>query len=99
MTLKTKHIFPYINLSLVIIVNILVCWTWFKILTAQNDTMFMGLLLIPLLLITIFYFGLLIWAIRLSKTTDELNDKKQTKNIILLLMNIIPMILIYKFTT
>jgi hypothetical protein len=94
-----EKIFPYTNLLLVIISNILVFWTWFKIGTAKSDTMFMGLLIIPLLVFTIYYLGLLLWAFRLLKTPKDQNDKRQVKNLILLLINVIPMVLIYKLTT
>jgi hypothetical protein len=91
-----EKIFPYTNLVLVITSNILVFWTWFKIGTAKSDTMFMGLLIIPLLIFTIYYLGLLNWAFRLLKPQT---DNSQKKNLILLLINVIPMILIYKLTT
>jgi hypothetical protein len=91
-----KQIFPYTNLVLVIISNILVFWTWYNIATATSDTMFLGLLLIPLFLVTIYYLGLLIWAYRLLKPQT---DNNQIKNLTLLLINAIPMILIYKLTT
>ena len=99
MTLKTKHIFTYTNLALVIIENLLILWTWYKSVTADSDTMFMGLLLIPLIFVTIYYLGLLQWAFRLLQKIDSDIDKRLSKNIALLFMNVIPIILIYKLTT
>jgi hypothetical protein len=92
-------IFPYTNFGLVIISNLIVLWTWFKIGTAKSDTMFMELILIPFFFVTIYYLGLLLWAFRLLKMNTDQNNNKQIKNLVLLLFNIIPMILIYKLTT
>ncbi|MBK9328512.1 MAG: hypothetical protein IPM95_04180 [Sphingobacteriales bacterium] len=71
-----EQIFPYTNLVLVSISNILVFWTWYNIATATCDTMFMGLLLIPLFFVTIYYLGLLIWAYRLLKAQTDKNQIK-----------------------
>lgn len=99
MVINNKNLFSFTNLILVIKTNILVFWTWYKIVTATVDTMFMGLLLIPLILVTIYYLGLLQWAFRHLKKTENNTDDSQIKNIVLLLLNVIPLILIYKLTT
>lgn len=99
MIFYAKRIFSYTNLVLVIITNILVFWTWYNIVTADSDTMFFGLLLIPLILVTIYYLGLLQWAFRLVQRTEGDIDNGQIKHIVLLFTNTLPIILIYKLTT
>lgn len=99
MRTNSSIIFLYINIGLVFISNILVFWSWFNISKATVDTMFMGLLLIPLIFVTIYYLGLLLWAYRLLQKAVSNNENIRKTNIALLLMNVVPMILIYKLTT
>jgi hypothetical protein len=53
---------PLINLTLNIICNVLVFWTWFKIFDNEFDAVFLGLLVLPLFFITVYYLILLIWT-------------------------------------
>ncbi len=99
---KSSRLFmivPFINLILLIISNALVFWTWFKIFNSDSDTMFLGLFLIPLLAFTIYYLILLRWGFRLVTQRFESTNKGYWKALTLFLINVVPLILIYYFTT
>jgi hypothetical protein len=99
MKANSLEIFQYTNIGLVFVSNILVFWTWFNIYTATVDTMFLGLYIIPLIFGTIYYLGLLLWAFQLKLNVARNVTNLRNKNIALLIMNIVPIILIYKLTT
>lgn len=71
-------------------------WTWFKIISADTDTMFVGVLFLFLTLLFIFYVALLIWSIRLLKIRNDLTTDTLVHNIVVFSLNIIPLIVIYK---
>ena len=90
---------PFVNLTLILISNILVLLTWVNIFISDVDTMFLGLLLIPLFFVTIYYLVLLTYGIKFTKNRFNLTRATQLQNFALFLLNVVPMTLIYKLTT
>ncbi|RYE13149.1 MAG: hypothetical protein EOP34_09445 [Rickettsiales bacterium] len=90
---------PFVNLALTIISNILIFSTWFKLLHQDIDTMFLGLFELALLLLTVYYWILLNWSIKLVKNRNNSDKTSLVKNLGLLLLNMIPITLIYSYTT
>jgi hypothetical protein len=96
---KLLAIGSILNLVLILVSNLLVFWTWYNIITTDSDTMFLGLLVFPLILVTIYYLALLKWGIRLVRQRFDLKNKRIEQSLTLFILNIVPMSLIYYFTT
>lgn len=96
---KILCIIPFVNLTLILISNVLILLTWVNIFWSDGDTMFLGVLLIPLFFVTIYYLILLTFGIKFTKNRFNLTTRTQIQNFALFLLNIVPMTLIYKFTT
>jgi hypothetical protein len=92
-------IIPFSNLLLVGATNVLVAWTWYKVVTAEGDTMFLGLYLFALILGTLYYLALLRWGVKLAWQSITLDDRRFGQSLALFLLNILPMGLIYFITT
>ena len=90
---------PFVNLTLILISNVLILLTWANVFWSDGDTMFLGLLLIPLFFVTIYYLILLTYGIKFTKNRFNLTRGTQVQNFALFLLTIVPMTLIYKFTT
>ena len=89
---------PVLNLILTLISNILITWTWIKVIN-DTDTMFLGLFLIPLFIFTVYYFILIVWSIRLFKNRLNTASCRKNQELSLFFMNLVPMLLVYYFTT
>lgn len=90
---------PLINLLVNFGCNFLIICTWYRLFTSDDDTMFLGLFVLPLLAITIYYIILLIWAIVLLVHSKKSSEKIANKVMISFFLNVVPMILIYTFTS
>lgn len=93
------QIFPFVNLILLIAPILLIFWTWHNIFTADVDTIFIGAFMMALFIITIYYLALLIWGIKLVNHRNESRNYILRQSLTILMMNIIPMGLIYYFTS
>ena len=91
MKLTKKHILSLTNITFASIATILVIWTWIKFMTATVDTMFAGLFIIALVVITIYYLSLLFMTIKMLNIERQ---KTQMQNVFLLLFITIPIVLI-----
>ena len=91
MKLTKKHILPLTNITFASIATILVIWAWIKFMTATVDTMFAGLFIIALVVITIYYLSLLFMTIKMLNIERQ---KTQMQNVFLLLFITIPIVLI-----
>lgn len=87
-----------INLVLLVVTNILTLWIWYSVFTSDGDTMFLGIFLIPLAIVTIYYLALLRWGIKLIKTNSEPRNRL-VQSFVLFFMNVVPMTFIYYLTT
>lgn len=93
------QIFPFVNLILLIVPILLIFWTWLNIFTADVDTIFIGAFMMALFIITFYYLALLIWGIKLVNRRNDSRNYILRQSLTILMMNIIPMGLIYYFTS
>ncbi|MFM2386828.1 MAG: hypothetical protein RL660_1585 [Bacteroidota bacterium] len=92
--------FANLNILLASICNLLVIGTWINFSTAAVDTMFAGLVLIPLFAATIDYVMMLILAFTQRKRVLKApKTSTLTPQFVLLLLLIVPIALIYWLTT
>jgi hypothetical protein len=91
--------FPFINIVLVLVSNLLIFWTWLRLINTDEDIIFLGLYVVSLLLLTIYYLLLLKWSIKAFKNRFDFTKRTHFNNMTMLLMNIIPITLIYYYTT
>lgn len=95
---RSATVVAFINLILVVVANILTFWTWYNVFAADADTMFLGLLLIALLIVTVYYLVLLTWGIKLARTKID-PRLRFMQSFILFIMNVVPIAVIYNFTS
>ena len=91
-----KLVVVFINLVLLVVTNFLCFFTWHKILASKFDTMFLGLLLILLLIVTVYYLALIVWGLLMSRNINTINSKLE-QSLVLFVMIVAPMITIYYF--
>jgi hypothetical protein len=92
------RIVTIVNLLLVAAANVLTLSIWYSIFTDDVGTMFVGLLMIPLAIATIYYLMLFRWGIRLTRKDNRGKDTI-IESFALFLMNIVPIALIYLLTS
>lgn len=93
------QIFPFVNLILLIVPILLIFWTWLKYVTADIETIFIGAFMMALFIITFYYLALLIWGIKLVSRRNDSRNYILRQSLTILMINIIPMGLIYYFTS
>ncbi|MBC7389995.1 MAG: hypothetical protein H7329_12330 [Opitutaceae bacterium] len=94
------QIVQFINSVFLMVSGILILWIWFNLMTDDGFNMFLGLVGLPLFIVTIYYMALIIWGIKLFiGRQNNLTDSASTQSIIIFFMNLLPMVLIYYFTS
>jgi len=97
---KSAKTLIWTNLGLLAITNFLIYATWYKVVFATVDTMFLGgLILIILFLASVYYLVLLNWGVRLHRHMDDPDKNIFRQSVILLIMNVVPMTVVYLWTS
>jgi hypothetical protein len=95
---KITQALPFVNLLLLIMTNVLVAFTWVKIYTAEVDTMFIAIFLLLLAGATLYYLVLFSWSWWLVLRRKTVKHVLR-HSLLLFVMTIVPMAVIYYFTS
>ena len=96
---KLKILFPFFNFGVILLLNILIFWTWINIFyptdSEESEPMFFLAFMIPLFILTIYYPILLIRSIILLKKRSDLSQKMLSKHFTLFCMAWLPLVWIF----